>query len=268
LVVRSVRSRDVCALGSSLQAVRPNLDGTFLVKPANDFEDRELLASQVIREKFEREPGFELTRIEYGNRSGTGVVVAYVDAIRNITAYEIRNLELALRERLNDPELRFYMRTSAADLRDGSGSLHVEWTNQIEAPEDQRARVPELKPLVLQAVSEQEDLEAIEAHFNWIEGRWRVLVEVIGPGEVSPERIAAIEDAISEPIELLFWRRADYITTKEGYTTFDSLVAPGLPERIQKLNELFESQQVARTLQPNTDLNLDQPAYSDGKQPQ
>ena len=263
LVVRSVRSRDVCALGSSLQAVRPKLDGTFLVKPANDFEDRELLASQVIRETYEREPGFELTRIEYGNRLGTGVVVAYVDAIRNIAAYEVQDLELTLRERLNDPELRFYLRTSAAQLRDRSGSLHVEWTNQSEAPEEQRARIPELKPIVLQTVNKQADLKAIEAHFNWIGDHWKVLVEVIGPGEMTPEGIADIEKLLPESVELLFWRRADYVATKDGYTTYDALVERGLPERIQKLDELFESQQVARTLQATEGMKTDQSADRD-----
>ena len=86
LVVRTMRSRDVSPLGSSLQVVQPDLNGHFLRSVASSNTSRETLASQVIREFYHEEPAFEITRVDYGGSEGEpSVIVAYVNAIRRFS---------------------------------------------------------------------------------------------------------------------------------------------------------------------------------------
>ena len=110
LVVRTLRSRDVSRVGKSLRAVRPNLNGTFLVEANEGFAAREAIATQVIREMFETEPAFELTRVEYGiSPDDEGIIVAYINAIRRLGQIEVRELQQRLRGRLQDDSLRLFV---------------------------------------------------------------------------------------------------------------------------------------------------------------
>lgn len=246
LVVRTIRSRDVCPLGSSLQVVRPNMDGNFLEATPDDDVARESLASQVIREVFEQEPGFELTRVEYGVSSADkSFVVAYVNAIRRFSRDEIGIVEDLLQVRLDDPTLRFLVRVNAASLQERSGPLHMEWTNIGEAGQLRVARLPEIEASLHSAVEQTLNMIPLHTHFNWVEGRWRALVEVTGPHLLTIEDLEQVQSVITEEyqdeVEVLLWRRSDFVATAKGYTTYDRLTDPFLGQRRKRLQELFHT---------------------------
>jgi uncharacterized hydrophobic protein (TIGR00271 family) len=247
LVVRTIRSRDVCPLGSSLQVVRPNMDGNFLVATSEDDVARETLAAQVIRETFEQEPGFELTRVEYGaNLASEGIVVAYVNAMRRFGRDEIGTVEDLLQERLDDPTLRFLMRVNAASLQGRSGPIVTEWTNLGEAGTMQVARLPEIEAALQSAVKQSIDLIHLYTHFHWEDGRWRALVEITGPRLVTVEDVEQVQSALPEEyreeVEVLLWRRSDFVATADGYTTYNRLTDPLIGQRRKRLYELFHTE--------------------------
>jgi uncharacterized hydrophobic protein (TIGR00271 family) len=246
MVVRTVRSRDVCSLGSSLQAVRPNLDGVFLVEKANDFEARESLASQVVREFFENEPGFELTRVEYGiSHEGESAIVAYTNAIRLLTQSEVLKLEAKLQERFEDPNLHFFVRVNSSRLRGREGTILVEWSNVRSAGPERIQRLPEIEKAIRSAVKLIPDASPLRVHFNWSDDRWRALIEVIGADRLTTSNVAQVREALpkefAEQIEILLWRRNDFIVTENGYSDYEQLVEPEIEQRSQQLRDLFRT---------------------------
>lgn len=249
LVVRTIRSRDVCALGHSLQAVPRDMNGNFLIETTDDDAARETLVSQVIRECYEEEPGFELTRVEYGMSSANeGMVVAYVNAIRRFGREEIGLVEELLRKRLRDPTLHFLVRVNSASLQERRGPILTEWTSIAEAGPSRVARLPEIEAALHSAVEQSFELIPLHTHFNWFDGRWRVLVEVTGPGLVTQEDVELVQEAVSkkfqDEVEVLLWKRSDFIATRDGYTTYDKLTDPLIEQRRRKLQELFRTELV------------------------
>ncbi|MEM8678963.1 MAG: DUF389 domain-containing protein [Planctomycetota bacterium] len=246
LVVRTVRSRDVCGVGKSWQVVRPNLNGLLLVSTAEDFVGREMLASQVLREAFEQEPGFELTRVEYGlSPEQESVVVAYVNTIRRLSQQEVIDLEQRLQARLEDPALHFFVRVNTAPLLGRDGPIRVEWNRRLEAGEARMAELPRIEEVILAEVARQSSCIPLRVHFNWSGERWRALVEVLGVGPMTPETVARLREAVAEtlasPIDLSVWRHGDYVITEEGYSDYGTLVEPQMEEQSDRLRGLFQT---------------------------
>ena len=246
LVVRTVLAKDVMPTGSSLRVSRPDLDGSFLTRQVIGNEGRESLAEQVIRERFESEPGFELTNIEYGTGgTGAGLVLAYVNSIRRLATSEIESLEQELRLRFDDPLLRFFVRVDSARLEHSQGPIRVEWTNWRGASESEIARLPEVEQLIRNVVSDALEVRPTHVHFNFYDQRRRVLVEVVGPHPVSPEDAMLVEERLIEElgstIELHFWYRNEFVVNAQGYTTYAELSNPELTVRRHMLREIFQS---------------------------
>jgi hypothetical protein len=201
----------------------------------------------VIREYFEQEPGFELTRVEYGTSPAKqGLVVAYVNAIRRLGSDEIGTVEALLQERLGDPSLHFLVRVDSSSLQECRGPVLSEWTQIAEAGPARVARLPELEATLHAAVEQSLELIPLHTHFNWAEGRWRALVEVTGPRFVTKQDVEVLQNVISakcqDEVEVLLWRRSDFVATVDGYTTYDRLTNPLLGQRRKKLYELFHTE--------------------------
>lgn len=246
MVVRTLRSQDVCALGSSLRAVRPNLNGVFLVTAADDFEARESLASQVIREVFEGEPGFELTRVEYGlSLDELSIIVAYVDPIRRLTQEEVVGLESRLQDQFDNPTMHFYIRVNATPLLGRDGPIQVEWSNARDAEPDRAAELPEIEQAIRHAVAVVLNREPLRVHFRWTGEHWRALVEVLGVSDMTPEFVTQIRQAlpkqIAKEVEMLIWRRSDFVVTESGFTDYDTLVEPYISRQTEKMRGLFRT---------------------------
>lgn len=260
LVVRTQRSRDVCALGSSFQVVHPDLDGVFLVPAPDDFVARESLATQVVREFFEDEPGFELTRIEYGlSQDDESVIVAYTNAIRRITQREILDLEQELQERFDDPTLHLFVRVNAARLRGRDGAILVEWSNVRAAGEENVARIPAIEHAIRNAVAGVSDSVPLRVHFNWSGERWRALVELIGGEAFSPEGVAAMRhslpEVMAEEVELFVWRRSDFVVSEEGISDYEGLIESDTTRSRESLRELFRTTSSSPTITSDNEEN-------------
>ena len=246
LVVRTIRSRDVCAVGKSWQVVRPNLNGRLLVSNAKDFAGREKLAAQVIRETFEAEPGFELTRVEYGaSAEKASVVVAYVNMIRRLSQSEVVELEQTLRERMEEPHLNFLVRVNTAPLLGSEGPIHVEWNRVREAGADEIEKLPEIEAAIRDAVANHSNCVPMRVHFNWADDHWRALVEVLGVEKLGPEAVHRIRVAVAEVVatelELLLWHHGDYVVTEEGFSDYNSIVEPQMGQQTERLRGLFQT---------------------------
>lgn len=245
LAVRTIRSRDVYPLGSAYQIVQPDLNGRLIEKVPSTNVSRESLASQVIREYFDDEPGFELTRIEHGSiTDDSTVVVAYVNAIRRISAEEMFAVETLLRDRLQSPGLRFLIRVNSATLHGREGDVLTEWTNFTMAGKERVPDVPKLDAKIRSAISKIEGLVLLQNHFHWSGKGWRVLSAVAGPSSADASIVKQIEDSLGEtndPVEVLLWKQNDYIIAHDGITTYDQLTAPLINDRRAYLRRFFQS---------------------------
>jgi uncharacterized hydrophobic protein (TIGR00271 family) len=251
LVIRTVLSKDVTPAGSTLHVTTPDLDGRFLTEQVVGLEAKEAWAEQIIRERFENEPGFELTNVDFGQATrGEGLVLAYVNTIRRLTRSEIADLENDLRNRFQDPELKFFLRVNSARLEFSKGPIRVEWTSWRDATDLDIAQFPEYERKIRQSISESLGAFPVHVHFNLEDGVKRVLAEVVGPNPVSPEDAIKVEAELAQefgvPIELHLWYRNEFVVNSGGYTTYEDLTAPNLDKRGDQLREVFQPEVATR----------------------
>ena len=246
LVVRTVLAKDVSALGSQLAVSRMDLDGSFLTEGTTDDQSREDLAEQVIRENFQDEPGFSLTKVEYGVGSRQqGMVVAYMDSMRRLAPDEIRFIQHKLRERFEDPLLDFYAQVNTTQLEHSDGPVRIEWTSHRNASEEELSRLPGYDQEIRNSITERTRALPLFVHFNFQTEPPHALVEVVGPEAITPEQVEQITTdvvkAIRTELTLSLWYRNQYVVGTDGYTTYDELTADELGTRTQILRELFHS---------------------------
>jgi len=251
LVVRTVLSKDVTPAGSTLHVTTPDLDGRFLTDKVVGVEAKEAWAEQIIRERFENEPGFELTNVDFGQASrGEGVVLAYVNAIRRLSRSEIADLEKDLRNRFEDPALKFFLRVNSAHLEFSKGPIRVEWTSWRDATDSDIAQFPKYEKTIRQSIADSLKVIPIHVHFKLENGVKRVLVEVVGPNPMSPEDANEVEAELAQefgfPIELHLWYRNEFVVNSKGYTTYEDLTSPDLDERSDQLREVFQPEVATR----------------------
>ena len=244
LVIRTILSKDVASIGSSLRAVEPKLDGTLLVQAANDFDARHTLAAQVIREFFEGEPGFEITRVEYGvAEEKRSVVVAYLNSIRRITQNELIELESMLRNRFEESLLRLYLRVNSAPLVSSEGRLLLEWTNVSAAGEKNISKLPEIEKAVIKAIKSSSSWVVRRVHFKWSDTHWKALVEVIGSDAVTPKKIHLIRQSlppeVRKQVQILIMPRREFVVSEDGYIEYEQMIEPGIPDLTKQLREVF-----------------------------
>jgi len=245
LVVRTILSKDVTPVGSTLHATAPDLDGGFLTDRAVGPEAKEAWAEQIIRQHFDNEPGFELTNVDIGKTArGEGLLVAYVNTIRRLAKSEIVSLEDELRSRFADPALKLFLRVNSAHLEFSKGPVLVEWTSWRDAADSEIVQISEYEQRIRSIVSESLKVLPIHVHFKLDDDVNRVLIEVVGPRPVSPEDAVKIQSQLAQefgtPFEAHLWYRNEFVVNSGGYTTYEDLTSPDLRDRSHQLREMFQ----------------------------
>ena len=142
--------------------------------------------------------------------------------------------------------MHFYIRVNAAPLLGRDGPIQVEWTNVRDAGPDHAAKLPEIEQAIRHAIAVVMEREPLRVHFRWIGERWRALVEVIGVSDITPESVTQIHQALPEliakEVEVLVWRRSDFVVTESGFTDFDTLVEPYISLQTEQLRGLFRKE--------------------------
>jgi hypothetical protein len=151
--------------------------------------------------------------------------------------------------------MHFYIRVNAAPLLGRDGPIRVEWTNIRDAGPDRAAKLPEIEQAIRHAVAAALDREPLRVHFRWSGERWRALVEIIGVNGITPESVTQIHQALPEEItkevEILVWRRSDFVVTESGFTDYDTLVEPYMSRQTEQLRGLFRTHVVPKRLSPS-----------------
>jgi len=244
LVVRTSLSKDVTREGARFVVRRANLDGRFLDDAVEEVESRATLAEQVIREQFQSDPGFELTQVDFGSaESGNGIVIAYINSLRRLAHAEIARTEDALRKRLSDPQLDFFVRVDSAKLENRNGTVLVEWVDFSQASQEELDRLPEYEQVIKRVISETTALLPLQVHFKLLSDRTSALAEVVGPTPVTIEDVRQCEKRIrgelGDRFDLHLLYRSEYVVGTSGYTTYDDLTDASLEKRITRIREIF-----------------------------
>ena len=217
---------DVTSTGSASLRVQRNLDGTFTQREPSREARTLQLAEQTVREILVALPNIMLIDIDLVRLPTRLVVVVTVESSRPPVPSEVRKAELAIQERLDDPNVRLLVRTiSSIDIsakgRVLLGGAHFgeqRWDvdmkqRTIEAKAKERIeRLPNLFANSVDAVKEEE--------------KWVLRAEVVGPRVLSVKEVRTIEQALEkdfgEPVELTVWARSEYVVTSHGYDSFDT----------------------------------------------
>lgn len=105
LFVRSTPSNDISATGSINQVLTETLDGFFVSHESNPRIVLKKAAEQTIREYLDTQPALDLRDMHLMPLYGKELIVASVLGAADMSAKQVRNLELKLRERTG----RFYL---------------------------------------------------------------------------------------------------------------------------------------------------------------
>ena len=174
---------------------------------------------------------------------GNGIVIAYVNSLRRLAQAEIAGTEDALRKRLGDPQLHFFVRVDSAKLENRNGTVLVEWVDFSQASQAELDRLPEYEEVVKRVISETTALLTLQVHFKLRNDRRSALAEVVGPTPVSMEDVRRCEERIREELDdgfdLHMLYRNEYVVGTSDYTTYDDLIDAGFEKRITRIRELF-----------------------------
>ena len=112
---------------------------------------------------------------------------------------------------------------------------------------DSAGTLDEIEQLVRKTINDIAEVVPIHVHFNYQDGRRRILVEVVGPKPVSPDNAAVVQARLVEELgsdtEINLWYRNEFIVSRDGYSTYEELTAPLLMQKRKQLHEIFRSDQ-------------------------
>lgn len=256
LVVRTQCSLDVAPTGSSLRVTATNPDGTFLTQDPSDNAGKIQLATQVLIEAFEDEPGFDLVDVNYTLAPGgtNHLVLANFTLLRGLTSEELVQLEQSLQKRLEDPELALAVEYSRRNVIYRGRPMDLLWFNLRALDPEKQDKVLAWESSVRRSIQEMiarnpalANLKVVDVQFNCDEEETRVLANVVGPTSPTPEEIASLQNdlAKSNPlhpgktIEFQVRHRNDYVVTSKGYVPYEQFVSPQLARQKEGLRKLF-----------------------------
>jgi hypothetical protein len=235
LIVRNILAKDITARGTTRQITARNLDGEFMTQEASPRQFRERNAEQVLWEEFASKPQLELIEVTSGRVPMGTVVLAEVRGLHPPDAEEIRHLEEAIQERLQDPTIQLIVRFTQSSLLTQWGPVIYGWTTAGgEVTSEKEATFDRIQTALKEELSTYQGIFPLHVHLNLREVRWRILVEVAGTGRVTPKELVKLEEALARKVgqrlEIYIWTKDDTVVTESRVVPFQEFLKKEIPE--------------------------------------
>ncbi len=236
LVVRTRLAKDVSPTGSNLRATKPDLNGTLLTEDTSEVADKLRLASQVLYEYFQNEPGFQLDLVEYGIQGdGKPAIIARIKLFRGLVPSEVQEIETLTKHRLHMPDLHLALQYARTDVWYRGREWDFLWDNVRDLSTEERDQIPNWRSLVAKEIDGATDCRVTGVHFNQKDDVLRILAQVVGPTSPKPEEIestqARLSAALDRDIQFQVRYQADYVVTPAGFSSYREIITPELPRQ-------------------------------------
>ena len=228
LVVRTIKTNDISALGSAGKVVTQNLDGDILKENQNPIIRKIVTAEQVIRNYLETRTGMILYEVGYVPITPP-VVTATIGGMRQLKPDEIKVLEQQIRKALKDEAVELTILNLKMDVNTRFGKLRYGWALQrLKSPRLRIIQGP-VSEAIREKVGMADGFAVININAAEKDGVLHFLAEVVGPRMYSRAEVQEIENDLSEqfkqPIRIYVLSRPEVVVSAEGLLTYEGLAA-------------------------------------------
>lgn len=226
LVVRCNSSVDVVARGTDGANVRRDFGNDFIVSPDNKEEAARKLIEQKVRELFDTEDNtFQLKETEVLTAEGRLVALIRIQGFRDLFTDEVKYIEKALQERLEDPKFRVFVSCNVTRLITSEGQTYFPKSIIQRLPTADRLNKNDLESM-LGVLLKAKKVKAILVDVDKREEYWNVIFEYAGQlssKDVS-EMQAVLTSRVNEKVKLYAKPSDHYILDSRGAWNEDKLL--------------------------------------------
>ena len=227
LLVRSILTHDVSAVGNTNEPVAQDLDGNLIAKTENPILRKTASAEQILREYFLSNIGNTLDEIEYVPLPNHTVMLASVAGIRHLSPDEIRELESQIRAKTGDDHLELVIRYLPMELYDRDGKLRYGWWAMEEETPEIIKLVTQMKELLREEFHEDKAFHLLNTNATYFDGRFHFLLETTGAGIYPMERVAHLKtllvDKFGRKIDLFVLSRPQVVVTPDSFLPLEEV---------------------------------------------
>jgi hypothetical protein len=244
LMVRCLLSKDVSATGSNLEVTDQNLNGVFFGKiDSHELKIRKV--EQLLRERLPQKLGFELLNVELSRFSGAPVVMGTIRAPRALLPEEMRELEKAIQENLQDAAIEFVVQYQNSEFLDRNGRFFYGFSNYGKLTTEKKVIMDQIITAAKGEFQRFPDIFPVDIDFSVDKGTWTVLVETVGVRLMTSQEVADLERALSKKmkkaINVHVFSKVETVVSNNGYASLNSFISQRLQEYEKKLEGLSSS---------------------------
>jgi hypothetical protein len=204
-----------------------DLDGNFLAKSANPTLQKIAIAEQILREYFLNHVGMYLDEIEYVPLSNHSVMLAAVAGMRHLSLDEIVKLESKIKLKSGDDRLELVIRHLPMDLYDRNGKLRYGWWSMENESPEIVAFVSRLREFIKEKFNGDADFHLLNTNATYLDGRFHILLEVVGAGIYPKERVARLKrllvDKYGREVDVFVLSRPEVVVTPNRLLSLDEM---------------------------------------------
>lgn len=235
LVIRSILAKDIGATGTTSQVTAENLNGAFMTQELAPDVLKIQFAEQALREILISRPELELLDVDLLYFPVGPVILASIQGPRTLIPTEVKELEKAIQERLQDPNIRLMVRGLTTVDVDNKGRILYGWSHLgLPTPEEKVLR-DRLEQAVREEFRRLPNIFATYVDAAPKDGGWQVRVEVVGSKIISPKEASDMEKKVSnlikKPVKIFFWSKAQSMVTPEGYISVEEFTRKRLEKQ-------------------------------------
>ena len=241
LTIQSKMSQNVAALDTLSQVTKTDLNGNFLQTDTHPRVLKTKTADSTIRNYLADKPTAVLLRAQLMQRDNYNILVATIGGIISPTGEMIEEMEVVLRDKLEDPDLRLFVQFLRLDLYDRDGHMRFELTGFVDLNSEQETIVVQAKTIIKKRFQSDSDLSLAGIEYTLIDGIYYFFLEINGNQVIPIKEVEDLERLVSEKIGQsvqfhVISNIGTVVTTKgyESYMTFSRRMLEKLKPKLKK----------------------------------
>jgi hypothetical protein len=244
LTIQSKIAHNVAALGTLSQVKATDLDGNFIKTDPHPRVLKTKAADTIIRNYLSDKPNAALISVRLMQRDKYSIIFATIGGIAKPDDETMEQMEALLREKLEDPTLRFFVQYLPLDLYDREGRMRFELTGFADLNSDQEKVVAKAKAAFENRFESDPDFSLYGIDYTLIDGTLYFFLDVVGSRVFSQNGVAELERLVFEktgqPVKLHALSRIETVATSKGYESYRALSSRIFQKLEPKLREDME----------------------------
>jgi uncharacterized hydrophobic protein (TIGR00271 family) len=227
LLVRTILTRDVSAVGHTNAPVAQDLDGNFTAKSESPTLNKIAITEQILSEYFLGHLGLTLEEVGYVPLSNHPIMLATVGGVRRLSTEEIRELESEMRSKTGDSSLELVVRYIPLEFYNRKGRLQYGWwAMESETPEIAHL-IDRMKTTLAETIAANPDFHLLNVNSTYLENRFHLFIEIAGAEPYTQEQASRLKrlliDKYGQEVELFVLTRPEVVASPEGRMTVDEM---------------------------------------------